>query len=314
MKSAVVRRSHDSLDDDSPAEEALEQGTLAFGSAPKETAWKRAPRPRRPNYDNSRVLCFEVTSARSIPATEQTKRYVLYTLCVRQDSEIKDPHPAEIERRYTHFRTLYLGLKRLFPDMLNSISFPKKVLLGNFGADLISYRSAGFESLLDRITMESRLREAKPVLEFLLGSPDLRIASRSSIQKQHGKIDNSAIVAQLENQFRLLNKVYMDRSRPVLAALLSLVEVQGGGQGGIHPHAEYWAELALKRFEGVSDSDLLAGYIPLLKCCTHLWWQKGRDKSALEQRLKDMSQKGIQIDGGLTLTQVIEKIDLNSMT
>lgn len=130
--------------------------------------------------------------------------------------------------------------------------------------------------------MESRLREAKPVLEFLLGSPDLRIASRSSIQKQHGKIDNSAIVAQLENQFRLLNKVYMDRSRPVLAALLSLVEgtciantgngqVQGGGQGGIHPHAEYWAELALKRFEGVSDSDLLAGYIPLLKCCTHLW-------------------------------------------
>lgn len=40
MKSAVVRRSHDSLDDDSPAEEALEQGTLAFGSAPKETGIK----------------------------------------------------------------------------------------------------------------------------------------------------------------------------------------------------------------------------------------------------------------------------------
>lgn len=36
MKSAIVRRSHDSLDDDSPAEEALEQGTLAFDSAPKE--------------------------------------------------------------------------------------------------------------------------------------------------------------------------------------------------------------------------------------------------------------------------------------
>lgn len=40
MKSAVVRRSHDSLDDDSLAEEALEQGTLAFGSAPKETGIK----------------------------------------------------------------------------------------------------------------------------------------------------------------------------------------------------------------------------------------------------------------------------------
>lgn len=59
------------------------------------------------------------------------KMFVVHFI-FRQDSEIKDPHPAEIERRYTHFRTLYLGLKRLFPDMLNSISFPKKVIIERF--------------------------------------------------------------------------------------------------------------------------------------------------------------------------------------
>lgn len=157
-----------------------------------------------------------------------------------------------------------------------------QVLLGNFGADLISYRCIGFELLLERISTESRLRDAKPFLQFLLGSNDLRIANRTSLLKTHAKIDNAAIVLHLENQFRLLNKVYTDRSRPVLAALLSLVEgtctantsngaSSTGQNAGVHPHAEYWAELALKRFEGVSDADLLAGYIPLLKCCTHLW-------------------------------------------
>lgn len=73
--------------------------------------------------------------------------------------------------------------------------------------------------------------------------------------------------------------------------------------------AERWCELALHRYEGVSDSDLLVLYIPLLQTCVHLWWQRGRDSSLLNERLKSMEMRGIQIKGSKTLTQALHAVD-----
>lgn len=103
----------------------------------------------------------------------------------------------------------------------------------------------------------------------------------------------------MENAFRLLNKLYTDRHPYVIIALCRLVaccaadshESRSGGR------AEKFAELALRRFEAVSDADLLRFYIPLLQLCVHLWWSLGKDKQPIMNRLEDLKLRGIRVDG-----------------
>ena len=50
-----------------------------------------------------------------------------------------DPRPAVIERRYNDFCFIYeCILKSFHPSILGEFLFPKKVLIGNFKAEVIS--------------------------------------------------------------------------------------------------------------------------------------------------------------------------------
>ena len=52
-----------------------------------------------------------------------------------------DPRPAVIERRYNDFCFIYeCILKSFHPSILGEFLFPKKVLIGNFKAEVISER------------------------------------------------------------------------------------------------------------------------------------------------------------------------------
>lgn len=76
------------------------------------------------------MLKFEIVSSRISTGSENEKKFVAYMLQVRQDStesNVTDPDPANVERRYTHFLDLYNGLKKDFPALLVNISFPRKV-------------------------------------------------------------------------------------------------------------------------------------------------------------------------------------------
>lgn len=71
---------------------------------------------------------FEIISARTIKDEgEDNKCVVKYTIRVRHLSGKDDTNPVTIERRYTNFADLYNGLKETCPDLMTSISFPKKV-------------------------------------------------------------------------------------------------------------------------------------------------------------------------------------------
>lgn len=80
-----------------------------------------------------------------------------------------------------------------------------------------------------------------------------------------------------------------------------------------HPSAMTWSEEALRRYEGVSDSDSLTMYIPLVQTCVHLWWQQGRDNSQLLAMLSNMQKRGITTDVK-TLTQAIHALDPRTET
>lgn len=129
------------------------------------------------------------------------KKYVVYDLSIRQDLTASDPHPATIERRYTHFLQLMNGLRKDFNKLMQPIQFPKKVIMGNFTSDLISERSAAFETFLDYVVASADLRESAHFLHFLQG---IELAKACQLLDERR---NEQAVPILENCFRLLNKV-----------------------------------------------------------------------------------------------------------
>lgn len=192
------------------------------------------------------------------------KRFVIYELTVRQDSSTMDEQPAKIERRYTDFRDLYQCLKRELPNELASVNFPSKVLMGNFSAELIAERSAAFETFLTHIARNTKLRDSEAFLRFLQHDELTRACQYLDERR------NEMAIPILENCFRLLNKIFMNRSRPVLLILCRLVAACTASPVP-HHSAERWALLALSRFDTLCDIDLLPLYIPLLHTCAHLW-------------------------------------------
>lgn len=141
--------------------------------------WERRARfvPKSLPIDGTPTICFEILTARiiSTDVEDNIKRYVVYELNVRKDTKFDiDDHPAIIRRRYTDFRDLFQRLKRDHPKYMASIIFPNKILIGNFSKVLIAER-----------------RACKLLNE-----------------------GNSNCVPMLENLFLLLNKIFMDRSRP----------------------------------------------------------------------------------------------------
>ncbi|XP_044750920.1 sorting nexin-20 [Coccinella septempunctata] len=238
-------------------------------------------------------LVFEIISAR---IHEEDKKYVVYNLQVRHISGFDDLSPSLIERRYTHFLSLYNSLKTEYPEMMLSIEFPKKVFLGNFDNSLISSRSTGFETLLKHVSSNTKLRNSKSLLVFLQ-EPELTKAKDLLEKKEF----NNAFPV-LESIFLLLNKVFTDRSP---AVLLSLCRLLGCAVEAAGIKWRKWAELALHRYEGVSDSDLLPLYVPLMQLCL----KYDLNKEDLEKRLLDLSKTGFVINETSSLLNEVEKVE-----
>lgn len=251
---------------------------------------------------NDEPLLFEITSAHISEATEVEKKHVIYTLQVRHISGTReDTVPSTVDRRYTNFYNLYNALRTEEPELMSTIAFPRKVLTGNFDNKLISTRSTGFESLLKHISIESKLRTSPSLLNFLQ-DVELEKAKKYIEEKQF-----FFAVPLLENNFRLLNKVYTDRSPAVLLALCRLLGCCISLPGS--PNALKWADLALHRYEGVSDSDLLELYVPLLQVCIKLWRQHERDTKTIEERLSDLKRQGCKVDENLSLLDAVNKVE-----
>ncbi|KAJ8960933.1 hypothetical protein NQ318_020233 [Aromia moschata] len=246
-------------------------------------------------------LIFEIISAR-ISEEAAEKKHVIYTLQVRFISGSDDLSPSVIERRYTHFLNLYNELKKEQPQLMANVAFPKKVLTGNFDNELISERSTGFESLLKHVSMESRLRTSDALFKFL------QQVELSRAKELLEKNDHVFAYPILENSFKLLNKVFTDRSPAVLLALCRLLACSMSIPD--MPDSLKWADLTLHRYEGVSDSDLLELYLPLLQACVKVWWKNGREKDELEQRISNLQRQGMKVDESKTLMEMVSVVEL----
>ncbi|XP_063699714.1 sorting nexin-20 isoform X3 [Culicoides brevitarsis] len=263
---------------------------------------------RRPVKKDAFNTIFEVLSARILPQAEGSKKFVLYMIHVRMEcTEPESKDTATIERRYTDLLNLYENLKKDHAALLNDVTFPKKKLIGNFSPDLIAERGKAFETFLDYIVTVSALRDSPYFLEFIQGD-ELKRACALLDERR-----NEQAVTILENCFRILNKIYLDKSKQVLLLLCRLVAACTSSPI-VLASAEQWATLALRRFEHVSDVETLVLYIPLLQTCVALYNQMGKDSAVLEERLAEMGKRGIKIKGTLTLQQTIHAMDPRSET
>ncbi|XP_077297272.1 sorting nexin 21 isoform X2 [Arctopsyche grandis] len=259
------------------------------------------------------MLKFVVSSTKTVCELDSDKRYVLYTICVRQNTLREDLDPSYIQRRYTQFLELYNSLKKDFSSLMSTFNFPKKVMVGNFSSALIACRSAYFVSLLEHIIKETRLREAQCTMAFF---QDVELAEAKNLMNAN-KYDQA--LSTLENLFKLLNRVYTDRSHIVIMSLCRLVACGIGGSSATSSEnavlagpTERWAKLALHRFDGVSDTDLLSLYVPLLKSCILIWKTLGKDSKSLEDTLDNMKRVGMRVDNSSSLSEAIEKLEESS--
>ncbi|XP_066246398.1 sorting nexin-21 [Euwallacea similis] len=246
-------------------------------------------------------LVFEIISAR-ISEQPAEKKHVIYTLQVRYISGSDDLTPSVIDRRYTQFENLYNGLRRDFPDFMADTQFPKKVLTGNFNNELISARSTAFESVLRHVGSESKIRTSKS-MQIFLQEPELTEA-KQLFEKQSCNI---LAFEKFQNVFKLLNKVFSDRSHAVLLTLCWIVACCEE-----YPklaHAVRWSDLALYRFDGVSDTDLLQLYLPLLHACEKIYEENEKSTESILLQLDNMRRQGINDKGGKSLFEALNELE-----
>ncbi|KAL1500963.1 hypothetical protein ABEB36_006373 [Hypothenemus hampei] len=243
-------------------------------------------------------LNFEITSARISEETQ--KRHVIYTLQIRYVSGVDDLTPSVIERRYTQFQSLFDSLKRDFPSEMTDVAFPKKVLTGNFDNELISARSTAFEKVLRRIALESKLRTSKAMQKFLQ-EPELNEAKILFDEKRY-----DVAFEKFLSMFRLLNKIFSDRSPAVLMVLCRLIACCF--ESPILSNSVKWADLGLYRFDGVSDSDLLELYLPLLHASIKIYEANNKDAESLKSQLNTFQKQGMK-DPGKSLLEVLNEVE-----
>lgn len=308
MNPSVVRIYHsdenvvESIREPSEAGEVTEELDIDY-------VWKRPFNREILKQSELLIARFEVVSARILPLENlNARKYVLYKIQVRMEgAEEATDALCSIERRYTELLSLYDTLRKEYSTVLAEIVFPKKRLLGNFSEPLIGERSMAFESFLDFIITVPILRESLVFLEFLQGE-ELRRACLLLDERRHEQA-----IPILENCFRVLSKIYLDKSKPVLLLLCRLVAATTGSTI-MHANSQKWITLALRRFEHVSDVEILVLYVPLLQACVNYYATKGEDYQTLQGRLGEMGVKGIKVKGNLSLNETIHVLDPRSET
>lgn len=136
---------------------------------------------------NSNNRVFQPLPPKQAPSSPSapiisSKRFVNYTLLIKTIPGL-DKNPTVIERRFSDFSYLYHGLKsqeRYSKMIENEVTFPKKVLMGNYTLANIAERSIEFSKLLEICMKNLELLWSGPFVSFLLDK-ELKEAHRISL-------------------------------------------------------------------------------------------------------------------------------------
>jgi len=253
---------------------------------------------------------FEVVTARVIETGG--KKHVAYTIMMKRVGH--EPHPAVIERRYSDFCFVYECILRSFhPSILGDFMFPKKVLIGNFKAEVISERTDAFHKFLNLIANCDNLLYSDYFYSFLSSEEHNEAVSHLKLARY------TEAIPLLESIFYVREKLLSVGSIHVLLCSCELVaclsaDVTSGmiDRNKRRQEAFAFAQVAAKSFDIVyqstnADEVMVAESlrIPYLKLTLELATELGQDKKAYARQLSELRYAGVRIENSPTLLEVI---------
>lgn len=253
---------------------------------------------------------FEVVTARVIETAG--KKHVAYTIMMKRVGH--EPHPAVIERRYSDFCFVYECILRSFhPSILGDFMFPKKVLIGNFKAEVISERTDAFHKFLNLIANCDNLLYSDYFYSFLSSEEHNEAVSHLKLARY------TEAIPLLESIFYVREKLLSVGSIHVLLCSCELVaclsaDVTSGmiDRNKRRQEAYAFAQVAAKSFDIVyqssnADEVMVAESlrIPYLKLTLELATELGQDKKAYSRQLSELRYAGVRLENTPSLLEVI---------
>jgi len=249
-------------------------------------------------------LKFEVVTAKVME--EGGKKFVAYTIMMKRASG--DPHPAVIHRRYNDFCNLYERILCTFhPSVLGEFQFPKKVLIGNFKAEVISERTDAFHKFLNLIAVNDKLVYSDYFHGFLCSEEQNEAVSHIKL----GQYSDAAPL--LETIFYVREKLFTLSHLSVLECVIELVACLAAVQ----------ADETAYRYALISSQCILlqAGHpylekvkVPFLKLAESLAGSVGHDPKPYKKQLSELRYSGVKTDRAPSLLEVIRDKYIHTAT
>ena len=242
-------------------------------------------------------LKFEVVTAKVIETAG--KKHVSYTVQIKTHNA--NDKPAKIERRYNDFCFVYESILRNFhPSILGDFVFPKKVLIGNFKAEVITERTEAFHKFLNVIAGCENLLYSDYFYSFLSS-------------EEHNEAVSHIKLSRFEEAFPLLESIFAVREKlltianaHVLQCLCELVAVLDAVN---RPALAFsYAKVATKSFELASSSEAAATLrVPFLRLSSKLASSLGHDPRPFDKQLSELRYKGVKVENAQPLLELIRE-------
>lgn len=199
-----------------------------------------------------------------------------------------------LDRRYSDFRKLHKTLKTECPDIVRSVSFPKKEMFGkNFDGAVLEDRSRQFEKYLSYVFHQEGASDTKAFREFFY-VPHLRQATMSL------RCDEYQDCYELYKTCLHLQRKLGDQESEILKTLCSLVEVCRSMRK--YDEADRFAVEALDKLQ----YDVSASYLlPLIRVALEVRKKMMLNTSWLKMKLAECEALSSNSDIGVTLREIV---------
>lgn len=222
-----------------------------------------------------------------------------YTILINPNKESAKISPTVIKRRYSDFENLHYTLKKKFSSVMSQISFPRKLLVGNFTCETIAKRSTAFEQYLTHLYSVFEVRYSPAFMKFFIHD-DLDIAVNYFLEE---KYSNS--VPYLEKTVPVLEKLYGNFYNLVCQCLCCLVVcyIKLDKVAIAHSCAEVAMKCCLPQASSADDELRCA----ILSTAIRLYWRLGLEKKTLESQLEELLVQSKNINISKDLNEVLVK-------
>ncbi|XP_060693693.1 sorting nexin-20 isoform X1 [Hemiscyllium ocellatum] len=222
-------------------------------------------------------LLFDIPETRTVE--EQGSKYVMYKVVVIK-SGTYDGSQAYAERRYSDFEKLHKNILRNFKEEIEGITFPKKIVAGNFMQEKIIERKLALMDYLGQLYAIKDIRESDEFIEFFY-LPEVQEGYNCLRSGQYTTALN-CLLNVLSLQEKLCMRYY-DR----LVLTLSAISVCCRDLGNIDDAYQFCEKGGLI----LPNHSRHKYLIPLLKVQINLGNELGKDMRHLQKKVTELEEQ-----------------------